>query len=62
MIGHHDGLADAGLGYRWPSQDVEVFTDSLRVREQATHVDRVAVLGSQRLHSSHEVARRPAGR
>jgi len=62
MIGHHDGLADAGFGCHWRSEDVEVLTDPLRVREQAAHVYRVAVLGSQRLHSSDEVARRPAGR
>jgi len=60
MIGHHDGLADAGFGSSRSREDVEVFTDALRVSQQATHVDRVAVPGSQRLHCSDEVARRTA--
>lgn len=62
MIGDDDGLANAGFGRGRSSEYVEVFADALRIGQEATHVYRVSVLGSERLHCSDEIARRPARR
>jgi len=56
MIGHHDGLADAGFGCRWSSEDVEVFADPLGIGEQAAHIDAVAMLCLEVLDSPDEIS------